>query len=132
MILLDTHVLLWLLLDDSRLGDQTRQVIYTAWAESEVAVSAITFWEVAMLHEKRRLSLLADIDSWRASLLESGLTEIGVDGRLGIRAAELEDFHADPADRVIVATALEGHRLVTADRRILGWSGNLDRLDARE
>ena len=132
MILLDTHVLLWLLLDDSRLGDQTRQVIYTAWAESEVAVSAITFWEVAMLHEKGRLNLLADIDSWRVNLLESGLTEIGVDGRLGIRAATLQDFHADPADRVIVATTLEGHRLVTADRRILGWSGDLDRLDARD
>ena len=132
MILLDTHVLLWLLLDDSRLGRQTRQIIYTAWSESDVAVSAITFWEVAMLHEKGRIALLSDIGSWRMSLLEAGITEFAVDGWVGIRAAALENFHADPADRVIVATALEGHRLVTADRRILGWSGNLDRLDARE
>ena len=132
MIILDTHVLIWLLLNDDRIGEQTRGVIRNAWAESDVAVSAITFWEVAMLHEKERLSLLADIESWRAGLLDSGLIEIAVDGRVGIRAAELEDFHADPADRVIVATTLEGHRLVTADRRILGWSGNLDRLDARE
>ncbi len=132
MILLDTHVLLWLLLDDSRLGDQTRQVIYTAWSESEVAVSAITFWEVAMLHEKGRIALMSDIGSWRMNLLEAGLIEFAVNGWVGIRAAGLEDFHADPADRVIVATALEGHRLVTADRRILGWSGNLDRLNARE
>ena len=43
----------------------------------------------------------------------------------------ITDFHADPADRIIVATALGGHRLVTADERILAWSGNLDRLDAR-
>ena len=132
MILLDTHVLLWLLLDDSRLGGQTRQIIYTAWSESDVAVSAITFWEVAMLHEKGRIALLSDIGSWRMSLLEAGITEFAVDGWVGIRAAALENFHADPADRVIVATALEGHRLVTADRRILGWSGNLHRLDARE
>lgn len=132
MTLLDTHVLLWLLLDDSRLGNQARQVIYTAWAESEVAVSAITFWEVAMLHEKGRISLMSDIGSWRMSLLEAGLTEFAVNGWVGIQAAGLEDFHADPADRVIVATALEGHRLVTADRRILGWPGNLDRLNARE
>ena len=132
MILLDTHVLLWLLLDDSRLGRQTRQIIYTAWSESDVAVSAITFWEVAMLHEKGRIALLSDIGSWRMSLLEAGITEFAVDGWVGIRAAALENFHADPADRVIVATALEGHRLVTADRRILGWSGNLDRMDARE
>ena len=132
MILLDTHVLLWLLLDDSRLGRQTRQIIYTAWSESDVAVSAITFWEVAMLHEKGRIALLSDIGSWRMSLLEAGITEFAVDGWVGICAAALENFYADPADRVIVATALEGHRLVTADRRILGWSGNLDRLDARE
>ena len=85
-----------------------------------------------MLHEKGRIALLSDIGSWRMSLLEAGITEFAVDGWVGIRAAALENFHADPADRVIVATALEGHRLVTADRRILGWSGNLDRLDARE
>lgn len=132
MILLDTHVLLWILLDDPKLGNQTRQVIYTAWAESEVAVSAITFWEVAMLHEKGRIALMSDIGSWRMSLLEAGLIEFAVNGWVGIRAAELEDFHADPADRVIVATALEGHRLVTADRRILDWPGGLDRLSARE
>ena len=132
MILLDTHVLLWLLLDDSRLGDQTRQVIYSAWAESEVAVSAITFWEVAMLHEKGRIALLTDIGAWRVGLLDAGLVEIPVDGGIGIRAVALENFHPDPADRLIVATALEGHRLVTADRRILEWSGGLDRLSAGE
>ena len=132
MILLDTHVLLWLLLDDSRLGDQSRQVIYTAWAESEVAVSAITFWEVAMLHEKGRIALLTDIVAWRVGLLDAGLVEIPVDGGIGIRAAALENFHPDPADRLIVATALGGHRLLTADRRILDWPGRLDRLRARE
>ena len=41
-------------------------------------------------------------------------------------------MHGDPADRIIVATAMEGHRLVTADERILRWDGDLDRLDARE
>ena len=132
MILLDTHVLIWLLVDDDQLGAQTREIIRSTWSESEVAVSAITFWEVTMLHEKGRLSLLTDIYSWRAGLLESGLSEITVDGRVGIRAAALEDFHADPVDRLIAATALGGHRLVTADRKILAWSGNLDRLNARE
>ena len=52
------------------------------------------------------------------------------DGEIGIRANELPDFHPDPADRIIVATAMNGHQLVTADRRILDWSGNLRRLDA--
>ncbi|MYD90149.1 MAG: type II toxin-antitoxin system VapC family toxin [Caldilineaceae bacterium SB0662_bin_9] len=44
----------------------------------------------------------------------------------------LPSLHADPADRIIVSTALEGHRLFTADAGILRWSGNLNRLDARE
>lgn len=93
-------------------------------------MSAITFWEVAMLHAKGRLSLLRDVDSWRASLLEEGLVEIPVDGEIGIRAASLSGLDGDPADRLIVATALGGFRLVTADRKILDWPGPLSKLDA--
>ena len=132
MMLLDTHVLIWLLLDNDQLGEYALSLIRSSWADGDIAVSAITFWEIAMLHKKGRLSLISDIESWRAELLESGLTEIAVDGQIGIRAVSLEDFHADPADRMIVATALEGYRLVTADRRILDWSGRLDCLNARE
>ena len=84
-----------------------------------------------MLQEKGRINLLSDVGSWRMGLLEDGLTEIPVDGEIGIRANGLANFHADPADRIIVATALRGHRLITADERILAWTGNLDRLDAR-
>ena len=83
-----------------------------------------------MLHEKQRIELLIDIGSWRASLLDDGLVEIPVDGSLGIRAASLQGLHGDPADRIIVATAMAGHVLVTADRRILDWPGNLRRMDA--
>jgi len=52
--------------------------------------------------------------------------------RLGIDAALLEDFHGDPADRLITATAKRlGATLLTADERILAWSGDLTRADAR-
>ena len=71
-----------------------------------------------------------DVALWRREQLGQGMVEIPVDGEIGVRAAAMVDFHADPADRIIVATALGGHRLVTADERILAWSGNLDRLDA--
>ena len=64
--------------------------------------------------------------------LNQGIVEISVDGEIGIRANGLKNFHADPADRIIVATALYGHRLVTADRRILDWPGDLYRLDATQ
>ena len=85
-----------------------------------------------MLLDKRRITLSSDVVSWRANLLANYLTEIPVNGDIGIRANNLPNFHADPADRIIVATALEGHRLITADDLILRWSGNLDMLDARE
>ena len=78
------------------------------------------------------MTLLRDIGSWRMDLLKEGLIEIPVDGDIGIRANALPDFHSDPADRIIVATAMSGHRLVTADERILSWDGSLARLDARQ
>ena len=132
MILFDTQVLLWLLYGDSRLGRQARQVIDDALADGRAAVSAITFWEVAMLHGKGRSTLQADIGSWRESLIEEGLIEIPVDGGIAVRAGLLQDMHGDPADRLIVATALDGHQLVTADRRILDWPGQLSRLRATD
>ena len=132
MIILDTQALVWLLFDDPKLGRQARQVIGSNWPSGEVAVSSITYWEVAMLHDKGRLALLVDIGSWRMSLLEDGLAEVPVDGAITVRAALLTDIHGDPADRIILATALEGHQLVTADQRMLGWPGSLNRLDARE
>ena len=85
-----------------------------------------------MLREKGRIAVLHDVASWRRTLLDEGLVEIAVDGEIGIRANELENFHGDPADRLIVATALQGHRLVTSDRRVLDWPGHLSRLDATE
>ena len=132
MILLDTHVVLWQELDDRRLGPQTRRTIERALQESMASVSAISFWEVGMRVQKGQLELGLDLHVWRHNLLEGGLTELGVDGDIAVRAGLLSDMHGDPADRIIVATALEGHQLVTADRRILDWPGNLSRLDATE
>jgi PIN domain nuclease of toxin-antitoxin system len=63
--------------------------------------------------------------------MNSGLNEIPLDGAIGIRAGQLADMHGDPADRIIVATALAGHTLVTSDRQILAWPGALERIDAR-
>ena len=132
MILLDTQALIWLVFDNPNLGARSRRAIARAENSDGVAVSAITFWEVAMLHSKKRVTLLTDVGAWRADLLQRGLIELPVDGATAVRAGLLEDMHGDPADRLIVATALAGHQLVTADRRILDWPGNLARLDASE
>ncbi len=131
-MLLDTHVMLWLRLGQERLGTNARFEIDQAWQSGDICVSATSFWEVAVLKGKGRIRFPEDVGLWRREQLEQGVVEIPVDGEIGIRAANLTDFHADPADRFIVATALKGHQLVTADQRILHWSGHLNRLDATE
>lgn len=85
-----------------------------------------------MLWTKSRIALPTDARAFRESLLDSGLAEIPLDGEIGIRAGLLSDLHGDPADRIIVATAQDGHQLLTTDRRILAWDGPLDRVDARQ
>ena len=132
MILLDTHVLLWHERGDRRLGSQARKEVERSWLEIDAAVSAISFWEVGMQARKDRLGFYLDVDAWRRDLLRLGLVEIPVDGGIAARAGLLQDMHGDPADRLIVATALEGHRLVTADRGILEWPGRLSRLRATD
>ena len=131
-MLLDTHVLLWLDSADSRLGAAAREAIEEAHRAGELAVSAISFWETAILVEKGRLELDIPAHAWRQDLLSVGLREVVVDGGIGITAATLEGFHGDPADRLITATALvRGDRLLTADQQILDWDGAVQRQDAR-
>ncbi len=77
-----------------------------------------------------RFDLLADPEAWRRDLLAQGLVELPVNGLIGVRAGLLPGLRGDPADRLIVATALEGHQLLTADSQILEWPGKLNRIDA--
>ena len=131
-MLLDTHVLLWHEQGDRRLGPKTRRAVERALPESGLAISAISFWEIGMRIQKGQLEFLLDLDAWRRELLDQGLVEIPADGVIAARAGLLADMYGDPADRLIVATALQGRRLVTADRRILEWPGRLSRLNATE
>lgn len=130
MILFDTHVLLWQQENSPRLGRYARQVIERALQEDNAAVSPISFWEVAMRVQKGHITFLSDVAAWRRDLTSRGLREIPVDGDIAVRAGLLPDMHGDPADRLIVATALEGHQLLTTDRRLLEWPGPLNCLDA--
>ncbi len=132
MIILDTHALLWLDNGAASLGKRAIQIIDQALADDALAVSAISFWEVGMLINKGRLSMDFPPDIWRKELLSRGLVEIPMDGKTGIDAANLQNFHGDPADRIIVATTLlTGASLVTADEKILKWDGLIQKIDAR-
>lgn len=132
VILLDTHVLVWLDEASSRLGATAINQIDSAFQSGEVTISAISFWEVSMLVRKGRIRLDMDLAIWRSDFLEQGLIEIPVTGEIGIRAAGFENFHGDPADRLIAATALQcSATLLTADERLLSSQLAISRLDAR-
>jgi len=131
MILLDTHALIWLTQGNSKFGKKARHLADTGLLEDRLAIPAISFWEITMLEQRGRVTLSQPILHWRAQLLDQGLVELPITGDVGITAASLANFHPDPADRLITATALHHNAtLLTADTRILNWTGPLSRHNA--
>ncbi len=131
MILLDTHVLIWFLEKSASIGRQAQAELRRAFGQDGVAVSAISYWEIGLLVRKNRLQISKTPEDFRNTAERVGIREIPLDGEAALRAAGLE-LHPDPADRFILATALvQGAPLMTADERLLAWSGEVPRLDAR-
>ena len=131
MLLMDTHVLVWLDEANSKLGQVAKKSIDDALLAGSLGVAAVSFLEIAMLVRKGRISIGLELDVWRKELLQKGLHEVPMSGGTAIRAGQLKNMHGDPADRMIVATALEkSATLVTADRKILDWQGLPHKIDA--
>jgi PIN domain nuclease of toxin-antitoxin system len=116
VIVLDTHAWLWLVSDPSRLGPEAIEWIDRA---DGIAISPISCWEIAMLVVKGRIELGRPTLEWmELSLSESRATLVPIDPTIASLAATLP-MHGDPADRLIVATALSRNaRLVTKDQAI--------------
>ncbi len=104
-LVLDTHSLLWLLEGDPRLGQQARLSAQTSLQADRLSVSAISFWEIAMLVRSGRLGLAVAVAEWYRRALDLGIIEAPVTGQIGILAGELDGLPGDPADRIITATA---------------------------
>ena len=91
-------------------------------SQSQLAISAISFWEIALLAAKNRLELRVPAAQLRAELLDAGLVELPLTGDIAVLAVELKGLDADPADRFIAATAIKHAAiLITADMRLLDW-----------
>jgi PIN domain nuclease of toxin-antitoxin system len=122
VILLDTHVLVHYASDDRKLGKRARAAIERALGRDELFVSALSFWEIAMLVAKERLALDTTTSAFRSAALDTGIQEVPVAGEIAIAAGELPDRHGDPVDRMLVGTALvRGLALLTADTVLLEW-----------
>jgi PIN domain nuclease of toxin-antitoxin system len=121
MIVLDTHVWVWWVSNPEMLSDTARQVVDDGARRRELFISTISSWEVAMLVEKEGLSLALDVRDWisRSEALPF-VTFVPLSTAIAVESVRLPGFpHADPADRIIVATALSlGARLVTKDEKL--------------
>lgn len=131
MILLDTHAAIWLITDDTRLGPKSRAIIEAAVEDEALFVSAITFWEIAFLATRRRVRSTRSPAEQRIRILDAGVQELPITGEIAIRAVELNNLPDDPADRFIMATAINrAATLVTADDALLNWQHSVRRVDA--
>ncbi len=120
MILLDTHVVAWLALDQTHLSKNARAAINDARSNSDgLAISDITLLELATLSSKGRIRLEISLESFLQEI-EARFIALPISGRACARALGLPaTYPKDPADRIIGATALiEGMPLLTADREI--------------
>ncbi|MBL8253386.1 MAG: type II toxin-antitoxin system VapC family toxin [Candidatus Competibacter sp.] len=128
--LLDTHVLVWLLSGNARLGVQARGHIQHAAKDNVLLVSAITPWEIAMLVSKGRLALDRDVGEWVAAAWAlPGIRLAPLSPEVAVASTRLPGIlHADPADHILAATARHVDAvLVTEDQRLLdyGEAGHL-------
>ncbi len=125
LLLLDTHVWIWHAARDASLKKRSvLSEIEKAREEGDLRVSVISVWEVGMLETEGRIRLGMDCIEWvRHALDESGVTVVPLTPEIVVASTRLPgEFHADPWDRVIVATARELQaRLVTADKRIKAY-----------
>ncbi len=121
-LLLDSHVLLWLLTDDRRLSASARALIGAARAECYV--SAATWWELAFKQTREGSRLPLPLPEIRAAALNAGVLELSVTVTHALRVTELPPLHRDPFDRMLIAQAIsEPMRLVTADTQVLAYQG---------
>jgi PIN domain nuclease of toxin-antitoxin system len=112
----DTHVWVWSAAGDPR-AEKLRSFSGTA------VISAISQWEVSMLAMKGRLSLKPDEETWFSKNLASPVSLAPLTAEICLTSCRLTDFHGDPADRIIVATAITmGIPLITADQEIIRWN----------
>ena len=96
LILLDTQAIVWLEAADPRLGAAARVVIDRALSDGELAISAISFCEIAWLRRAGRVTLPLPTAEWRISLLAAGLSEIPLDGEIAIAAVAVGRFPQGP------------------------------------
>ena len=115
MILLDTHVLVWLASDP---GQLSKAAVHAIKQEPKALhVSVVSAWEIALLVKRGRLELpLPPGEFVSRAIRHHGLVELPLERRVAERAVALPDIHNDPFDRILAAECLErGGKLISRD-----------------
>jgi PIN domain nuclease of toxin-antitoxin system len=125
VIVLDTHALVWWATGDKELSRKARAMIERELDGGQIVISAISGWEIAMLVQRERLVLTMDVATWLATVEQiEAVHFVPVDVEVGLKSVDLPgEFHKDPADRMIVATARKlAAPLVTRDEKIRAYA----------
>lgn len=124
MIILDTHIWVWWILDEKKLSEKQFEII-TSNEDTGIGVSAISCWEIAKLVEYGKLELPNATGDWfEQALSYPGIQFLELTPKIAIESTLLpNEFHKDPADQIIVATArIYNCPLVTSDKKILEYA----------
>ncbi len=124
MIVLDTHIWVWWIDNNQRLTTKYRQWIQKYQSQS-LGVSIVSCWEVAKLVEKNRLTFSCSLSEWlEEALAYPGVQLLDLTLPIVIDSTQLNGFHSDPFDQMIVATSrILQCPLLTADAKIISYSG---------
>lgn len=119
MLLLDTHVVLWLALAPEEISEGASNSMMVARQQGGLSVAMCTLWEIALLHAKAKIHLDGTLDDFLRRV-EQAYTVLPLTRQIAVRGVQFtSSYPKDPADRQIGATALlHGMSLVTADRPI--------------
>jgi PIN domain nuclease of toxin-antitoxin system len=122
MIVLDTHIWVWWVDNSPRLTERLRELVEDHQS-SGLGVSIFSCWEVAKLVEKGRMELTCPVSEWLdAGLAYPSVQLLELTLPIVVQATQLEGFHNDPADQIIVATAqVNGCPLLTIDTKIVNY-----------
>ncbi|WP_259753276.1 type II toxin-antitoxin system VapC family toxin [Pseudomonas sp. GCEP-101] len=126
-LLLDTHILLWVLTDDPRLTSEIRSLILSD--DTDLFFSAASIWEISIKSALKRADFPYDPSIVRKALLDNGYAELPITGEHSVFVGSLPALHADPFDRMLIAQAhVEGMLLLTHDSKIERYPGPIRRI----